>query len=37
MSHATRAARLLPVGQIEPAHAKLLAEDLTEMVAELAT
>lgn len=37
VSHATRAARLLPVAQIEPAHAKLLAEDLTEVVAGLAT
>ena len=37
VSHATRAARLLPVNQIEPAHAKLLAEDLTEVVAGLAT
>ena len=37
VSHATRAARLLPVDQIEPAHAKLLAEDLTEVVAGLAT
>ena len=37
VSHATRAARLLPVSQIEPAHAKLLAEDLTEVVAGLAT
>ena len=37
VSHATRAARLLPVEQIEPAHAKLLAEDLTEVVAGLAT
>ncbi|HEY5846368.1 MAG TPA: hypothetical protein VIT42_06225 [Microlunatus sp.] len=37
LSHATRAARLLPVPQIEPAHAKLLAEDLTEVVAGLAT
>ncbi len=37
VSHATRAARLLPVNHIEPAHAKLLAEDLTEVVAGLAT
>lgn len=37
VSHAGRAARLLPVDQIEPAHAKLLAEDLTEVVADLAT
>jgi hypothetical protein len=37
VSHATRAARLLPLNQIEPAHAKLLAEDLTEVVAGLAT
>jgi hypothetical protein len=37
VSHATRAARLLPIEQIEPAHAKLLAEDLTEVVAGLAT
>ena len=34
MSHATRAARL-PIAQIEPAHAQLLAEDLTEVVAGL--
>ena len=31
-----RAGRLLPVMQIEPAHARLLAEDLTEAVADLA-
>ncbi len=37
VSHAARAARLLPVNQIEPAHAKLLAEDLAEVVAGLAT
>src|SRR4051812_2247094 len=37
MSHATRAAQLLSLGQIEPAHAKLLAEDLTEVVAGLPT
>lgn len=37
VSHATRAAQLLPVSQLEPAHAKLLAEDLTEVVAGLAT
>lgn len=36
LSHATRAAQLLPVAQIEPGHAKLLAEDLTEVVAGLA-
>ena len=37
VSHAARAARLLPINQIEPAHAKLLAEDLTEVLASLAT
>lgn len=31
-----RAGRVLPVMQIEPAHARLLAEDLTEAVADLA-
>ena len=37
VSHAARAARLLPINQIEPADAKLLAEDLTEVLASLAT
>lgn len=36
VSQSSRAARLLPVDRIEPAHAKLLAEDLTEAVAGLA-
>ncbi|MDN5762474.1 MAG: hypothetical protein L0H41_09185, partial [Microlunatus sp.] len=36
VSQPARAARLLPVDQIEPAHARLLAEDLTEAVADLA-
>ena len=36
VSQASRAAGLLPVAQIEPAHAKLLAEDLVEVVAVLA-
>lgn len=32
---AARAARIVPVDHIEPAHARLLAEDLTESVADL--
>jgi hypothetical protein len=36
VSQSARAAQLLPVAQIEPAHAKLLAEDLTEAVGALA-
>lgn len=36
VSQAARAARLLPLAQLESAHAKLLAEDLIEAVADLA-
>lgn len=36
VSRASRAARLLPVDQIEPGHARLLSEDLTEALAGLA-
>ena len=36
VSQAGRAARLLPVDQVERGHAKLLAEDLTEAIAGLA-
>ena len=35
VASAARAARIVPVDQIEPAHARLLAEDLTESVADL--
>lgn len=37
VSQAARSARLIPVEQIEPAHAKLLAEDLIESVSDLTT
>ena len=36
VSLSARAGRLLPLAQIEPAHARLLAQDLTEAVADLA-
>lgn len=36
VSQAGRAGRLLPLAQLEPGHAQLLAEDLTEAVADLA-
>ena len=36
VSQSARACRLLPLAQIEPAHARLLAQDLTEAVADLA-
>lgn len=36
VAKSARASRLLPVTQIEPAHARLLAEDLSEAIADLA-